>query len=309
MTFRALIASALFVFVASATSLVAGDSAAPADWNLHCDKRLQGIEGCFLSQSVVSNDGNNIGGSIVIAQKWDAHQTSDEPKFVGRVVLPDGIPTTLPIALSTPEVDVARLSIATCDAKNGCIADFTFSDRLRKALSKSKFLQVTYHLDEWNAVGLPFEVGALQTRLEALTARNKQIKRYGLLLVQLEYFQPSPAGCAPAKKRLTIATEPVSGTPTKEEIQGWLQESVRLMASCADKVAQPNIDVVVEVTPALSDLWKNNPQTDAWQRADRAIAELTADMADIVKQQNALPVDEPHATPVAFTQATRPVAN
>jgi invasion protein IalB len=98
------------------------------DWQIRCDTPpgAQG-EQCALMQSVVAEDRDNVGLTIVVLK------TADQKMRLMRVVAPLGVLLPSGLGLKIDQIDVGRAGFVRC-LPNGCVAEVVMDDNLVKQL-------------------------------------------------------------------------------------------------------------------------------------------------------------------------------
>jgi len=98
------------------------------DWQIRCDTPpgAQG-EQCALMQSVVAEDRDNVGLTIVVLK------TADQKMRLMRVVAPLGVLLPSGLGLKIDQTDVGRAGFVRC-LPNGCVAEVVMDDNLVKQL-------------------------------------------------------------------------------------------------------------------------------------------------------------------------------
>lgn len=151
--------------------LLAGPQAARAqgqikqtfnDWNLVCDTPPGAREEqCAMVQSVVAEDQQNVGLTVIILR------TADGENRIIRVLAPLGVLLPSGLGLKIDNTDVGRAGFVRCLA-NGCIAEVIMQDDLLAQLKAGETATFIVFKTPEQGVGIPVTLKGFSEGLEHL---------------------------------------------------------------------------------------------------------------------------------------------
>src|SRR5579862_5938254 len=121
------------------------------DWQIRCETPpgAQG-EQCALFQSVVAEDRNNVGITVLVLK------TADQKSRLMRVQAPLGVLLPAGLGLKVDNVDVGRAGFVRC-LQRGCYAEVVMDDELMKKLRSGQ--TATFFIFQTPEEGIGFPMG------------------------------------------------------------------------------------------------------------------------------------------------------
>lgn len=132
------------------------------EWYYVCDTPPgASSEQCALIQSVISDNQQNIGITVVILR------SADKKLRLMRVLAPLGVLLPLGLGLKVDGTDVGNVPFLRC-APNGCLAEVRFDDDLADKMTTGKEATFIIFDTPEQGIGIPIDLGGLTEALPLL---------------------------------------------------------------------------------------------------------------------------------------------